>query len=198
MIYWGFPPSQAPLHTPVTKDRFGILTKNGRIPVPTKLPGWSSGRGRVGGVTTDPPSMCVCAALTGLFTNNHGNYIVRLGNFVNWMGKEAESMGVDIYTGIAATEVCIMWWRLVCVSVHAVPVFVAPPQVLHHEDGSVKGVATGDVGIAKDGSPKVSAPYPCGPSKLDCFPSPPSPPPSPSPPLLLRMSLSVAWSYTPR
>ena len=57
--------------------------------------------------------MCVHA---GLFTNNHGNYIVRLGNFVSWLGKEAESMGVDIYTGIAATEVGgasrghMTWW----------------------------------------------------------------------------------------
>lgn len=63
---------------------------------------------------------------------NHGNYVVRLGNVVKWLGEQAESMGVEVYAGIPASE------------------------VLYHEDGSVKGVATADVGVAKDGSPKVS------------------------------------------
>uniref|UniRef100_A0A8C7VSR4 Electron transfer flavoprotein-ubiquinone oxidoreductase n=1 Tax=Oncorhynchus mykiss TaxID=8022 RepID=A0A8C7VSR4_ONCMY len=62
--------------------------------------------------------------------NNHGNYIVRLGHFVRWLGEQAEELGVEIYPGYAAAE------------------------VLFHEDGSVKGIATNDVGIAKDGSPK--------------------------------------------
>ncbi|XP_078719208.1 electron transfer flavoprotein-ubiquinone oxidoreductase, mitochondrial [Lampetra fluviatilis] len=93
----------APLHTPVTKDRFGILTQKHRIPVPI---------------------------LPGLPMNNHGNYIVRLGNLVRWLGEQAESLGVEIYPGYAASE------------------------VLFHEDGSVKGIATNDVGIHKDGSPK--------------------------------------------
>uniref|UniRef100_A0A8C9XBY8 Electron transfer flavoprotein-ubiquinone oxidoreductase n=1 Tax=Sander lucioperca TaxID=283035 RepID=A0A8C9XBY8_SANLU len=61
---------------------------------------------------------------------NHGNYIVRLGNFVHWLGEQAEELGVELYPGYAAAE------------------------VLFHEDGSVKGIATNDVGIAKDGSPK--------------------------------------------
>ena len=64
--------------------------------------------------------------------HNHGNMIVRLGHFVNWLGNQAEELGVEIYSGIAASE------------------------VLYHEDGSVKGIATSDVGIAKDGSPKVA------------------------------------------
>ena len=38
---------------------------------------------------------------------NHGNYIVRLGNIVRWLGEQAESMGVDVYPGIAASEVSI-------------------------------------------------------------------------------------------
>lgn len=59
--------------------------------------------------------------------SNHGNYIVSLGNFCRWLGEQAESLGVEIYPGFAAAE------------------------VLYHEDGSVKGVATGDVGIGKDG-----------------------------------------------
>ena len=64
--------------------------------------------------------------------HNHGNMIVRLGHFVQWLGSQAEDLGVEIYPGIAASE------------------------VLYHEDGSVKGIATNDVGIAKDGSPKVN------------------------------------------
>lgn len=63
--------------------------------------------------------------------NNHGNFIVRLGHVVKWLGEQAEEIGVEIYPGCAAAE------------------------ILYHDDGSVKGVATGDVGIAKDGSPKV-------------------------------------------
>ncbi|XP_065059114.1 electron transfer flavoprotein-ubiquinone oxidoreductase, mitochondrial-like [Rhopilema esculentum] len=97
----------APLHTPVTDDKFGILTKNKMIPVPISLP-----------------------IFKGLPMNNHGNYIVRLGSFVQWLGEQAEALGVEIYPGIAASE------------------------ILYHEDGSVKGIATTDVGIAKDGSPK--------------------------------------------
>ncbi len=63
--------------------------------------------------------------------NNHGNYIVRLGHLVKWLGEQAEALGVEIYPATAAAE------------------------VLYNDDGSVKGIATNDVGIAKDGSPKV-------------------------------------------
>lgn len=69
--------------------------------------------------------------LAGMPVYNHGNYVVRLGNLVRWLGEQAEELGVEIYPGTAAAE------------------------VLYHEDGSVKGIATNDVGIAKDGSPKV-------------------------------------------
>ncbi|XP_048220872.1 electron transfer flavoprotein-ubiquinone oxidoreductase, mitochondrial isoform X2 [Perognathus longimembris pacificus] len=95
----------APLNTPVTEDRFGILTEKYRIPVPI---------------------------LPGLPMNNHGNYIVRLGHLVSWMGEQAEALGVEVYPGYAASE------------------------VLFHEDGSVKGIATNDVGIQKDGAPKTT------------------------------------------
>ncbi|XP_061240303.1 electron transfer flavoprotein-ubiquinone oxidoreductase, mitochondrial isoform X1 [Bos javanicus] len=95
----------APLNTPVTEDRFGILTEKYRIPVPI---------------------------LPGLPMNNHGNYIVRLGHLVSWMGEQAEALGVEVYPGYAAAE------------------------VLFHEDGSVKGIATNDVGIQKDGAPKTT------------------------------------------
>ena len=61
--------------------------------------------------------------------SNHGNYIVSLGNFCRWLGEQAEGLGVEIYPGFAAAE------------------------ILYHEDGSVKGVATGDMGIGKDGQP---------------------------------------------
>ena len=61
---------------------------------------------------------------------NKGNYIISLGNLCRWLASQAEELGVEIYPGFAAKE------------------------VLYHEDGRVKGVATGDMGIAKDGSEK--------------------------------------------
>lgn len=70
--------------------------------------------------------------LPGVPLANHGNYIVRLGHVVHWLAEKAEELGVEIYTGIAGQE------------------------ILYSEDGkSVVGVATNDVGIAKDGSPSV-------------------------------------------
>jgi len=95
----------APLKTPVTEDKFAILTATGRLSVPI---------------------------FKGLPMHNHGNYIIRMGHFVEWLGQQAEELGVEVYPGFAASE------------------------VLYNEDGSVGGVATNDVGIAKDGSPKDS------------------------------------------
>ncbi|HXT79820.1 MAG TPA: electron transfer flavoprotein-ubiquinone oxidoreductase [Acetobacteraceae bacterium] len=60
--------------------------------------------------------------------HNHGNYIVSLGNVVRWLGQQAEALGVEIYPGFAAAEVL-------------------------EEDGRVVGIATGDMGIGKDGTP---------------------------------------------
>src|SRR5689334_3385933 len=59
---------------------------------------------------------------------NHGNYIASLGNVCRWLAAEAEALGVEIYPGFAAAE------------------------VLFTEDGRVRGVATGDMGIGKDGA----------------------------------------------
>ena len=70
---------QAPLHTPVKKDSFAVLTEKSRIPIPL---------------------------VPGLPMNNHGNYVVRLGHVVRWLGQQAEELGVEVYTGIAASEVC--------------------------------------------------------------------------------------------
>lgn len=42
---------------------------------------------------------------TGLPMNNHGNYLVRLGHFVRWLGEQAEELGVELYPGYAAAEV---------------------------------------------------------------------------------------------
>lgn len=95
----------APLHTPVANDRAGFLTATGRIPLPI---------------------------LSGTPTDNHGNYVVRLGNVVAWLGEQAEELGVEVYTGQGGIE------------------------VLYNDDGEVCGVATNDVGVAKDGSPKGS------------------------------------------
>ena len=62
--------------------------------------------------------------------SNHGNYIVSLGNLCRWLAQQAEALGVEIYPGFAAAE------------------------VLYNDDGSVKGVATGDMGVARDGHHK--------------------------------------------
>ena len=61
---------------------------------------------------------------------NHGNYIVSLGALCKWLGEQAAELGVEIYPGFAATE------------------------VLYDEAGSVVGIATGDMGIGRDGKPK--------------------------------------------
>ena len=90
----------APLDTPVTADKFMFLTETGSFRMPT------------------PPSM-----------NNHGNYIISLGNFCRWLGEQAETLGVEIYPGFPAAE------------------------ILYDDQGRVKGVATGDMGIGKDGNP---------------------------------------------
>lgn len=95
----------APLKTPVKKDRFGIFTKKGKISIPL---------------------------LPGMPLNNHGNYIVRLGHVVQWLGEQAEELGVELYPGCAVSE------------------------ILYNSSGEVEGIATNDVGIAKDGSPKSS------------------------------------------
>jgi electron-transferring-flavoprotein dehydrogenase len=61
--------------------------------------------------------------------HNHGNYIVSLANVCRWLGREAEALGVEIYPGFAAAE------------------------VLFDEAGAVAGVATGSMGIGRDGKP---------------------------------------------
>lgn len=61
--------------------------------------------------------------------NNHGNYVISLGMLVRWLAEQAEGLGVEIYPGFAAAE------------------------ILYHADGSVKGIATGNMGVGKDGQP---------------------------------------------
>ncbi len=65
-------------------------------------------------------------------THNEGNYIVSMGNLCRWLAEQAEGMGVEIYPGFAAGE------------------------VLFHEDGRVKGIATGDMGVSASGEHKDS------------------------------------------
>jgi electron-transferring-flavoprotein dehydrogenase len=89
----------APLTTPATVDRFLFLTEVSSTRLPT------------------PPQM-----------NNHGNYIVSLGNVCRWLGTQAEELGVEIYPGFAASEIL-------------------------EENGRVVGIATGDMGVGKDGEP---------------------------------------------
>ena len=93
----------APLNTAVAADKAGFLTETSRFPLPI---------------------------LPGTPTDNHGNYITRLGNVVAWLGERAEELGVEVYTGQGGVE------------------------VLYNDEGEVVGVATNDVGVAKDGSPK--------------------------------------------
>ena len=90
----------APLNTPAQDDSFLFLTETKSFKLPT------------------PPQM-----------NNHGNYIVSLGNVCRWLGEQAEEMAVEIYPGFAAAE------------------------VLYDDGDRVVGVATGDMGIGKDGEP---------------------------------------------
>ena len=95
----------APLNTPVTEDQiFFLRNQEKSIKVPNALV---------------PKPM-----------HNDGNYIVSLGSVVRWLGEQAETLGVEIYPGFAATE------------------------VLYHDDGSIKGVATGNMGVGADGKPK--------------------------------------------
>ena len=91
----------APIHAPVTEDRFCYLTQKRAF----RFPAW----------------------LTPPILSNHGCYAVSLGNLCRWLAQQAEALGVEIYAGFAGAE------------------------VLFHEDGSVKGVATGDMGIGKTG-----------------------------------------------
>jgi len=93
----------APLNQPVTEDTFLLLSETGATRVPNVFL---------------PPNF-----------ENHGNYIVSLGNVVRWLATQAEELGVEIFPGFPAAE------------------------VLYNEDGSVKGVATGNLGLGKDGEP---------------------------------------------
>ena len=91
----------APINTPVIKDYFMYLSQNRSFRFPIV-----------------PPTM-----------QNHGNYIISLGNLCRWLAKQAEGLGVEIYPGFAATE------------------------VLYNESGDVCGVVTGDMGTGRDGAP---------------------------------------------
>jgi electron-transferring-flavoprotein dehydrogenase len=95
---------EAPITTAVTEDRFLTLTADKAYRMPNFLL---------------PPLM-----------NNHGNFIVSLGNVCRWLGQQAETLGVEIYPGFPAAE------------------------ILYDDKGAVRGVATGDMGVARDGSHK--------------------------------------------
>jgi electron-transferring-flavoprotein dehydrogenase len=97
---------QGSIATPVTADEFLVLTPSSSYQIPNIFL---------------PPQL-----------DNHGNYIVSLGQICRWLGQQAESLGVEIYPGFAASE------------------------LLYREDGSVKGIATRDVGLGKDGTPKAT------------------------------------------
>ncbi len=91
-----------PFKTPVTDDHFLVLGPAGSIRLPNFLM---------------PPLM-----------NNHGNYIVSLGNVCRWLAGKAEALGVEIYPGFAAAG------------------------VIYNDEGAVTGVYTGDMGVERDGT----------------------------------------------
>jgi electron-transferring-flavoprotein dehydrogenase len=91
-----------PFKTPVTDDRFLVLTQSGSFRLPNFMM---------------PPLM-----------NNHGNYIVSLGNVCRWLATKAEALGVEIYPGFAAVG------------------------LLYNDKDVVTGVVTGDMGVERDGS----------------------------------------------
>ena len=93
----------APLKAAVSEDRFLLLSEDGGRQIPNWL-------------------------LPGCF-QNHGNYVISLGNLCRWLATQAEALGVDIYAGFAGAE------------------------VLYDAQNHVRGVATGDMGRLKDGSP---------------------------------------------
>ncbi len=93
----------APLLTPVTEDRFLFLTEQSA----TAVPNWM---------------------LPGCF-QNHGNYVISLGNVVRWLAQQAENLGVEIFPGFAAAE------------------------ILYDDTCAVVGVATGNLGVDKEGKP---------------------------------------------
>ena len=92
-----------PFKTEVNKDHFLMLGKSSSFTLPNFMM---------------PPLM-----------NNHGNYIVSLGNVCRWLGAKAEELGVEVYPGFAAAE------------------------LLYNDEGAVIGVATGDMGVGRDGKP---------------------------------------------
>src|SRR5215470_17904621 len=93
-----------PIKTAVADDRFYVLSAGGALRLPNLLM---------------PPLM-----------NNHGNFIVSLGNVCRWLATKAEGLGVEIYPGFAAVE------------------------ALFGAHGEVVGIATGDMGIGRNGEPK--------------------------------------------
>lgn len=94
---------QAPIHTPVTEDRFLFLSESASRQIPHWL-------------------------LPDNF-KNQGNYVVSLGNVVRWLAEQAEALGVEIFPGFPAAE------------------------VLYDDNGAVKGIITGNMGIDKNGQP---------------------------------------------
>ncbi|WP_322890358.1 MULTISPECIES: electron transfer flavoprotein-ubiquinone oxidoreductase [unclassified Yoonia] len=93
----------APLNVPVTEDNFYMLGQAGQLRIPNLLM---------------PPLM-----------NNHGNYIVSMGNVCRWMAEQAEALGVEIFPGMSCSE------------------------LVYGADGEVKGVVAGEFGKNSDGTP---------------------------------------------
>ncbi len=80
--------------------------------------------------TSEQKSLRMPGFMSPKTMHNHGNYIASVGNLTRWLGEQAENLGVEIFPGFAAAE------------------------ILYHEDGRIRGVATGDMGLDAEGNPK--------------------------------------------
>jgi len=96
----------APLNVPVVEDNFYMLGEQGEVRIPN---------------FPMPPLM-----------SNHGNYIVSMGNVCRWMAEQAEELGVEIFPGMACSE------------------------IVYGDNGEVKGVVAGEMGLGSDGKPGPS------------------------------------------
>ena len=96
-------------------------------------------------LTSEKGSTALPSSIVPSSMHNDGNYIVSLGNVVRWLAEQAESLEVMMFPSFAASD------------------------VLYHEDGSVRGVVTGDMGLNAQGEPKTALSL-----ATNCLPNTPS------------------------
>jgi len=128
-------------------SEFGAHILSGAVFEPTALneliPDWKEKGAPLNTPVTEDQMFMLTSATAGVKLpewltikpmHNQGNYVISLGNLVRWLAQQAEALEVNLFPGFAGSE------------------------VLFNEDGSVKGIATGDMGIDKHGEHKASYP----------------------------------------